>query len=59
VRATISCSKYIDHSLEMSLKGGKKRVKRSVFIAGSTDRQVLTCISLSVAGLPTPFSCFP
>jgi hypothetical protein len=29
VKATISCSKYIDHSLEMSLKGGKKRVKRS------------------------------
>jgi hypothetical protein len=28
VRATISCSKYIDHSFEMSLKGGKKRVKR-------------------------------
>jgi hypothetical protein len=25
----IICSKYVDHSLEMSLKGGKKRVKRS------------------------------
>jgi hypothetical protein len=28
VRATTICSKYVDHSLEMSLKGGKKRVKR-------------------------------
>jgi hypothetical protein len=25
----IICSKYVDYSLEMSLKGGKKRVKRS------------------------------
>jgi hypothetical protein len=29
-----------------------------VFIAGSSIRQVLTCISLSIAGLPTPFACF-
>jgi hypothetical protein len=28
-----------------------------VFIAGSFVRQVLTCISLSIAGLPTPFAC--
>jgi hypothetical protein len=30
-----------------------------VFIVGSNVGQVMACISLSIAWLPTPFACFP
>jgi hypothetical protein len=33
--------------------------KSYVFIVGSNVGQVMTCISLSIAGLPTPFACLP
>jgi hypothetical protein len=33
--------------------------KTYVFVVGSNVGQILTCISLSIAGLPPPFACFP